>query len=321
MFLFSNLLEEVPGEIANLEHLAVLSLRNNRARELPLSVGRLRSLEELNIAGNRIRWLPWELLTLLGPLGKLRNLNVAPNPLFIPLRPTQGSCRLDGELEDVEAIVREMEERSEEREGSADADNIQRLRWIREIYRQNHQRTLATGDSTARREPIYIASTTVTHFAFDGSSPRSLQLPPSRIPHDPTRPFDPHLLPPSSEADMRNYLVLHDEPRSTVPSLFESVLRSASKYEYAAEVEKVMSEDLPENIRRGVQLARRATEQGGTRCSVCEAAYVVARAEWVEYWHCPPDTDECAYDSLFLPFLRRTCSWTCADAVCRAGQV
>ncbi|KAI9669542.1 MAG: hypothetical protein M1817_004661 [Caeruleum heppii] len=84
LFLSRNLLQTVPGEVFHLEHLTVLSLRNNGLTELPSAIRRLVNLVELNVGGNQLQWLPYDLLGLLGPQKKLKTLSVFPNPFFNP---------------------------------------------------------------------------------------------------------------------------------------------------------------------------------------------------------------------------------------------
>jgi len=80
LYLSRNALRTLPSEIFRLKYLTVLSLRNNKLTELSPAIGNLENLVELNVGINRLKWLPWEILKLVG--GRLRTLNIYPNPLF-----------------------------------------------------------------------------------------------------------------------------------------------------------------------------------------------------------------------------------------------
>lgn len=85
IWLARNRLRIVPTEIFNLEHLSVLSLRNNEIRELPEAIRRLTVLKELNVAYNALQWLPYELLQLLSNAPQLKTLGLHPNPFIAPM--------------------------------------------------------------------------------------------------------------------------------------------------------------------------------------------------------------------------------------------
>ena len=84
IFMSSNRLQSLCGEIYKLRDLSVLSLRQNQLTELAPAIGRLSNLQELNVSTNQLRWLPWEILALVG--SKLKVLSIYPNP-FIQPRP------------------------------------------------------------------------------------------------------------------------------------------------------------------------------------------------------------------------------------------
>ena len=84
LYLAQNSLKIVPTEIFNLEHLSVLSLRNNKITELPEDLGRLAGLKEFNVAFNKLEWLPYEILQLLSKALQLTTLTLKPNPFVMP---------------------------------------------------------------------------------------------------------------------------------------------------------------------------------------------------------------------------------------------
>jgi hypothetical protein len=98
LFLTRNLLTSVPGEVFELPHLRVLSLRHNKLTEIPCAIRNLTLLQELTVAGNRLTHLPWEVLRLMQE-GELRQLTVHPNP-FVGLDEAdiaQWHCRAENE--------------------------------------------------------------------------------------------------------------------------------------------------------------------------------------------------------------------------------
>lgn len=70
-------LEELPGEIADLEELEVLDLADNELRELPPEVCELPELEKLDLSGNELEELPAEICSL----ENLKELDLADNQL------------------------------------------------------------------------------------------------------------------------------------------------------------------------------------------------------------------------------------------------
>lgn len=83
IYLANNSLSQLPGQLFQLQHLTVLSLRGNNLRELPSAISNLDQLRELNVANNNLRWLPFELRELFGK--KLKSLRLHPNPFIRPV--------------------------------------------------------------------------------------------------------------------------------------------------------------------------------------------------------------------------------------------
>lgn len=328
--LSNNLLRHVPGELVNLENLTVLTLRNNQVTELPQSMGKLRNLVELNVACNKLRSFPWELLSLVSD-GKLTNLNLLPNPLIRPFpAPYQaGSWGFSGNIAGAEQAIAHLEAHLVKltEEGSTE-DELTRFSWLLKIQQvlavrmANHKiipspRRLRNVDGSQRngshliwkKDPIYLGSTPTTFYDFDGTVPRSSHPAPSALPFV------------STVASVRGSDLLTiprdcTSPRqSSVPSLFELALRACGGALQLSKLENYMFEDVPDSIRRMLPEVREVIEEGGRHCSVCRKVYVVPGAEWIEYWHCAPDSLNSGFDELFLPFLRRTCSWICAKEV------
>lgn len=81
LFLSGNSLKELTSEIFELEHLNVLSVRNNELAEIPGAIRKLTNLQEINLSVNQITTLPWEILWLIRK-GDLKQLTVHPNPFM-----------------------------------------------------------------------------------------------------------------------------------------------------------------------------------------------------------------------------------------------
>lgn len=102
------------------------------------------------------------------------------------------------------------------------------------------------------------------------------------------------------------------------PSLFEAALRSCMQSPDLNSLQSYMPKDTPDHIKCAIQLAQDVTAQGGRQCSICGNQFVIARAEWIEFWYTrrnPTHLDTqvaSRMDGLTTPFLRRVCSWRCA---------
>lgn len=201
-----------------------------------------------------------------------------------------------------------------------------------------------------KKEPIYLGSSAVSYFGPDGQplarsapAPSSLPAdvvtlaptpfrlppptsasPPSRVPSlfalaALTLSTSPHL------AGITDYFsialestpipsISHDSPDITYTTLPHSTNYTqppppAPSYESTADT------DLPPAVTQALRAALASSSEGGRRCGACGRGYVIARAEWIEWWHCAPEAVRCAAGELGLPFLRRACSWVCARAV------
>jgi len=153
-----------------------------------------------------------------------------------------------------------------------------------------------------KRHPVYIASTPVIFFSISGT-PLSTNPAPSATGHQ------QRLIP----GTMLDFSLTIPSQASHSPSLLELAARECSISPQVSELADLLPTDAPEAVLRAVRLAEKAKEEGGRVCSVCSRSYVIPRAEWIEYWHYVPDTLTSSIDELFLPFLRRTCSWKCVE--------
>lgn len=302
LFLARNRISSLPPELFQLENITVLSLRSNQLSELPPSFSRLRRLEELNVAGNTIRYLPWELFHLFECHGVHKQITVRPNPLIEP-------AKIEGRspLSNFPSEVLKLDWSGEPdlaydglkqhflHYGSLDvrAELELRLNFGR-IKRANHLRiALQAGErlNVCREQLIYLASSAVRYFEADG-------VPRQRINQydSPWTPVFTDLGPPSSYAS------------SSSPSLFELALKTAQSCFHLDEVPG----SFPYKVKAGLQRAHHGVIYGNQTCSTCGAAFVLPRAEWMEYWFNGFQAQAELTQEAVLPFLRRACSWRCA---------
>ncbi|KYG41030.1 hypothetical protein M433DRAFT_508296 [Acidomyces richmondensis BFW] len=318
LFLSRNQLTSLPDELFKLTNITVLSLRNNELREIPPAIGRLTRLRELNIAGNRIQCLPWELLDLLHCRGKHREITLRPNPLVEPcdlsgpsplpkptLLPAVKGEDL-GRWGDTREIYEHLRQRATEKDGwlSMRAELELRLKLGRMLRIQSLQEVSRAGRELklCKEELIYLASSGIHFFAVDGTPVRrpialasecadfSVQLDPSDS------------RPPASE-------------RFSVPSLLELALRrlQASVNLQQDVLPYLNHVDISPNLSAAIHnAAKNRNGLGNDLCHVCGRQYIIARAQWVEYWFIGFSSQMELTPETVLPFLRRACSWACA---------
>ncbi|KAI7482499.1 hypothetical protein KC351_g5690 [Hortaea werneckii] len=324
LFLSRNRLAALPAELFSLTNITVLSLRNNDLRYIPPAVSRLSNLTELNVAGNSIRYLPWEVLGLLHSPDKQRQINVQPNPLWQP-------CDLSGpspfrsanftspmtaddlsRWADARDSIDTMRARYEAEHGKlcTRGELELRLKLGRMMRTQYLQEASRAGREVrlSRDELIYLASSTIRYFGPDGTLLRQPRISQAEGP-DFSATLESTNREPSSNGS------------HLVPSLFETALRRL-------QVDYNLLEFMPHLSDSGMSTSlssaiRRATSNvlcnGNETCSLCGKNFVIARAEWMEYWfHGFSSQQELTPESV-LPFLRRACSWNCAR-VSEAGD-
>ncbi|KJX93812.1 leucine rich repeat domain protein [Zymoseptoria brevis] len=303
LYLASNKLSVLPAELFRLQHIAVLSLRNNQLTEIPSAIHRL-SLKELNIAGNQIRHLPWELLDLLNGKGEAKKVYIRPNPLLEPTTiagpSTLPNTLAGNEAEGLAALqISSADDFEAVRQRSVSGETMDlrtELEMRLSLGRIRRSRSLGTasfthGERTLMREEfIYLASSAVHYFHVDGQPWRKRAEPDEAYP---ARLCDVETAPCSA---------------SNAPSLFELVLKCA-QVEYDV---FNLPDDLPMAARTALETAAERLDFGNQACSTCGKAFVIPRAEWVEYWFVGSPSQAGLTQDSVLPFLRKVCSWTCA---------
>ncbi|KAK4541543.1 hypothetical protein LTR36_007840 [Oleoguttula mirabilis] len=319
LFLSRNQLTALPLELFNLTNISVLSLRNNDLQHLSPAIARLNKLKELNIAGNNISYLPWELLELLDRRGKHRQITVRPNPLIEP-------CDLSGpsplpkanftRVMQTEELARCTDTRdtvnnlrckyvAEQGTLSMRGELELRLKLGRMLRIQYLQEASKAGRELklCREELIYLASSAVQYFRGDGTPLRR-----TGSQHAGGEEFaaclDPTATAPSGSGSA-----------STAPSLFELALHSLQTNFNLQDFLPKMSTfpGISSSLASAIRLAAANTHGlGNETCSTCGKHFIIARAEWMEYWFHGWSSQRELTSEAVLPFLRRVCSWGCA---------
>ncbi|CAJ2504002.1 Uu.00g113960.m01.CDS01 [Anthostomella pinea] len=340
LYLFNNPLQRAPGALFNLEYLTVLSLRNAQISKLPPSIGKLRNLETLNLSLNRLRYLPAELLDLVKGPGKLRTLNLHPNPFHLSehlpqLRHIEPKPRSDQHEDNVDPIY-ELEQ---------SAGSVTRYCLYGDVALRNAMNiTRSDGLDHARWEAIVLARSPVEFSDSRGVILSKFQLPQEEVVGSggaaseelssvtvQTEALASRPSPPQSSRDR----VVSCNRQSRVPSLLELALQSCSRTGQLRELPSYLPLNAPPHFAKLLdRIAEQGTEnenRGDVPCSVCKRRVVVPMTQWIEwcdmsqlvgypgsppYW-VPISLNRCENA---VPFLRRGCSWNCVPQASMVGQ-
>jgi hypothetical protein len=315
IFLSSNSLTRVPGEIFNLENLVVLSLRNNELEELPGAIGKLDRLHELNVSNNRLRCLPYELLALLEGPTELRMLHIHPNPFFQAHIPDEGG---KSQLLSVSCGNEEHIGRHRREDGIIDAFTDYNHRkthkeWRLQYKCRSHIRFLDI-DGKLLKGPVLSKD---PHW----SPLQSSSLHPLASEIEVVKGWDIPVAPPNDMPEAPT------NRRSMAPSLYELAVKTWARTPNMPEIQDWLGDSavpakLPNLLRHARML--RETEGGDRKCTICSREFVIPRTEWIEWWEfsngwsdMPPrfhglngfETQDQAES--MIPFMRRGCSWKC----------
>ncbi|OCK76444.1 hypothetical protein K432DRAFT_385441 [Lepidopterella palustris CBS 459.81] len=336
LFLSGNALRSLPPEMWSLQNITVLSLRNNGLTELPPCIAQLKNLFELNVSGNRLRWLPWELLDLLRSGEGRRRLIARPNPFFEGVDFQDYPSKLtilvkeENRASPVDALTNQVESLKSELAATASScprRGIQ-LAWIIKFHEAmldmfsrafqawvkrgvQSSETLFDAICNYKDKTLFIAATKPSFFAFDGTLEQTSPMRPSSIPTGTT------LLPTAVTCSAGTFgpVITHAAPPNNIktPSLLELALQSSTSLLTNDQIAASII-DIPRSIQHGLDAAASIQTSDGalTRtCSVCSRNYIIARTEWIEFWHYSSGGLLYPTEEPFLPFLRRGCSWGC----------
>lgn len=311
LYLSGNKLASLPAELFNLENITVLSLRKNNLSRLPSGISRLRNLRELNISGNQITYLPAELLELMKDTSSNKQFTIRPNPLQEP-------CDFDVPhvpqvvgFDDYRAMTFDHHDiESRRRYIHGRRNELRRANWL-SVNAELHLRLMFArarcndkalkalkGEVHRLRDQkllVCLASSSVVHRTMDGSLC-------DRTPLSYRATLDSEIDTPTRRG------------RNSVPSLLELALRSVQSTYDLGELAISLPDDVPMTVQKHLDTASNATTDGGNDCcSTCGRAFLIARAEWMEYWACTESGGWRLTPDDILPFLRRVCSWACVN--------
>ena len=307
------------------ENLVFLTIRNNNISELPQAIGRMWELKELNVSCNGLRWLPWELMRIMGSnAGHLVRFRCRPNPLFIPAS-TDNVTMLRAFGDTLDATKAESN-RLKEIRGRLSGNKQRKKKnknvclyidWARKINKELNKRLenqpkqgplMRVSGKHFKSAPIRLGMTAITYFDNKGALMPNSPLAPSSLPEHQS------ILAPVKFEYKASMPSIADSVagRSGAPSLKEACLRVCVRNTGFKDIDKIVPADAPQAIWNAIGWAKRTKEDYIKQCSVCWRQYVMPRAEWVEYWHCEPDSLLCTTENIAVPVLRRVCSWGCA---------
>ncbi|KAL6901534.1 hypothetical protein GGI43DRAFT_422440 [Trichoderma evansii] len=307
LFLSLNRLSHLPGNIFDLTHLTVLSLRGNLLTKLPPVIYKLRNLKQLNLSQNHFSYLPAEFLDLMQPGGKLRDLALFVNPFILPEGCTES--RADGEI---------PTEESEDKTS------------LRPAPRTAHR---YIGRVDGSKIPRYLTQ-------WLGRSPVQFSDSRGQVLSDFQLPLESEtrsVLPVEVSSDQFGLAVSYSPRASTsfrkqetrpsaVPSLVEMALQSCYRSSQLRVLESYIPEG-PVHLQKLLQRASTQKDMGGLTCSNCRKTLVVPPMEWIEWRELrtstimsrreqnvtdvitKPFTNDVS--EMAVPFLHRACSWNC----------
>ncbi|KAK6580527.1 hypothetical protein PZA11_006763 [Diplocarpon coronariae] len=307
LFLSSNCLTRLPGELFNLERLVFLTLRNNELLEVPPSIGKLKNLHELNLSQNGLRYLPYEILDLLTTDCHLASLHLHPNKFHEAQFPPINDAEV-GEVQ-YQMGLRNRTRRHPIQNTAAQAYITKPLgvHWSQK-WRVNFQaRTdIRYLDITGKlvKGPIFPA-------CEEDSQASSHMIPVVDVEDTPQHPISPGV------------------EISHAPSLVEVALNACSRNPKLPYFADMLDEEMtPPYMYKILTDALMKKESGGSQCTICKRNFVLPRTEWIEWWEIAKNVDteyrlpstasplrqmENDRDILesMVPLIRRGCSWLC----------
>jgi hypothetical protein len=338
--LSKNKLRRLVPSLFTLKDLTGLYLRQNDIDMLPQQISRLRKLESLDVSLNKLKYLPFDIINLLSPHGKMTRLTLMGKDLLQPMsfdtfsvtdyqKQEQGSLHhmdslpLDEVREDAgqqlahlyrtlatckdrnQAVwrIRYFESWANSFDGGDDARECVVAEDVGFYPHHPLLRLDALKDGgVLAHAPRYIARTLVSYYEQDGNLIKgSPQLPSSNSEEYPI----------IIETNQGTYGVPSSPwfaPTSTskVSSLFTTTLQMALESLEVDTIRGYLGPDIPSSAEAILTRAEENAADGYgifRKCHVCHKKYVMARAEWIEFWK--RGLGE------FLPLKVSVCSWGC----------
>ncbi|KAF1914829.1 hypothetical protein BDU57DRAFT_558349 [Ampelomyces quisqualis] len=292
-----NRLHRLTPSLFDVQNLTTLVLTGNNIEELPAQICNLRNLRELNISLNQIRWLPFDFLKQFSdPAHNLSILGDSGVPWLMPDIP-----RLIGGLDpspsqSVRYSLYDNQDADFERERDMFTWCLRTFRG-HEAYRQYRSGNM----------PLYIARTQVSYFDQTGE----LLCGSSKLPMSSRETFavltdtnfGTHGIPASNWFAPPNPKV--------VTSLLTMSLHNTLRYRHEEDlsIDNLrchIGDPVPSAADALLKQAERNNAGGYgdfKKCNICKREYIVARAEWIEWW--------LTQKQMVLPFKVQVCSWGC----------
>ncbi|KAG9206270.1 hypothetical protein G6514_004995 [Epicoccum nigrum] len=313
-----NLLRRLTPSLFDLQHLTTLVLRDNAITELPPHISRLRNLTALDVTLNKLKYLPYELLELLTPRGKLQRLTTLGNYLIDRMPQTRYQ---DLTAHAVQVATASPSTNIWQYLQSVSPDH-EALAWY---YRYLESRARTVGGRRNMDAIFMHLHSTLSHQA-------GKRYPLHYIAHTLPSYFDQagHLLrgspaQPQSTLDTYDCIVDTDigafgapdtifapPTTSRVSPLLTSSLSTALTNISVDETREKLGDYAEQHDVAAILTKAEENDNGGfgcfRQCHACKRDYIVARAEWIEFWSIS------TADTAFYPFKVRVCSWGCVPA-------
>ncbi len=327
-----NFLHRLTPILFQLQHLTTLVLRDNQIEELPPQISQLHSLKELDLSLNKLTYLPFEILQMLHPHGRLERLQTIGNPLLERMSPLR--IRRLGNLsatppktEDLYAMLPSCNDREalvwyirnietmESNVGPIEATfgNPRKRNPDEKIF--PHHPTFPPDYIPIKPKPTlrYIARTPVSFFDQTGqllrgspSLPTSTTDPYDIIVETESGAFSTSSSPPFLPPDFSKKTSLHTRSLHT-RSLLTQSLTTALTHLTPHSTLSLIGSPVPPAAASILACAIHNDADAGFgywhECHVCGKRYIVARAEWIEFWS--------QNFTLTYPIKVKVCSWGC----------
>jgi hypothetical protein len=293
VYLGSNRLEGIPGELCKLSGLTLLSLRGNKLAEIPSAIEKLDGAEVLNFGTNILHHLPYEILSITRNGNScLKSLLLHPNPFYQPA---------DVEIGTSSAFTTTPTLSAPSREG-----------WCQQYFCRTQVRFMnelglvIQGPEFDDTKELFSRNRSRSPRADDSSS-MELQLPVAAANDIPEHPAN-------------------GGRASRAPSLVELCVRSLARSTKLTDINEWLQGCDPFHMGRVLHDAAvlRESEGGDRLCTVCHGPFVIPRTEWIEWWKIerlsaadnePPPRSHSSWGrdatERLVPLMRRGCSWKC----------
>ncbi|MCJ1309285.1 hypothetical protein MMC25_002944 [Agyrium rufum] len=309
LYLSSNDLSDIPGELYRLTKIENLSLRNNQLSTLSPAIGNLTNLLELNLSTNNFRYLPFEITH--AATASIQKLHLQPNPFLRAYSQVLGRAFFEEdriiypETQQPDAFARPPVRARRTFpcvKLTAHVCAVSAVSYLdpsgfscRGSAPAPSSTSQFLNDVRASVTSAGFGSTEVSpsHFPASGSTsrvPSLVELSLRCCARSSNLASLPTLLSPSTTTTSDDLNI----PSSSVPNHNEDQDQDQENEPFPAHLL---------NLLKRVYLDRPA---GSKLCTVCEREYIVPRTEWIEWWGRLASSAGSP-----VPLLRNGCSWQC----------